>query len=92
MEKLKTMNELMRYYDHRIEDLELKLAIAEEENAKLKARSLPTATGSTVLNAGAEAELYPDEIHEVLVNVIKNASVGPLSYIHYLTFSGIIGI
>ena len=26
-----------------------------------------------MLNAGAEAELYPDEIHEVLVNVIKNA-------------------
>jgi len=44
MEKLKTMNELMRYYDHRIEDLELKLAIAEEENAKLKARSLSTSS------------------------------------------------
>lgn len=73
MDKPKTMNELMRYYDHRIEELELKLAIAEEENSKLKSRSLSTATGSTVLNAGAEAELYPDEIHEVLVDVIKDA-------------------
>ena len=73
MEKPKTMNELMCYYDHRIEELELKLAIAEEENSKLKSRSLSTATSSTVLNAGAEVELYPDEIHEVLVDVIKDA-------------------
>ena len=73
MEKPKTMNELMRYYDHRIEELELKLAIAEEENSKLKSRSLSTATSSTVLNAGAEVELYTDEIHEVLVDVIKDA-------------------
>lgn len=57
MDKPKTINELMRYYDHRIEELELKLAIAEEENSKLKSRSLSTTTSSTVLNAGAEVEL-----------------------------------
>ncbi|WP_415942414.1 hypothetical protein [Mitsuokella multacida] len=73
MEKPKTMNELMRYYDHRIEELELKLAIAEEENSKLKSRRLSTPTSSTVLNAGAEVELYPDDIHEVLVDIIKDA-------------------
>ena len=76
-EKPRTIQEAMTAYENRIEELELEKAMLEEENETLRARvasfsSAGASTGDTVIARGQERDLYPGEIREVVLDVLRH--------------------
>ena len=81
-EKPRTIQEAMTAYEKRIEELELEKAMLEEENETLRARvenfaSAGASTGDAVLARGKERDLYPGEIREVVLDVLRRAAAPP---------------
>ncbi len=81
MEKPRTLEEMMAWYDRKIDDLQAENEILREEKATLEQRLQDhsvagKSVGSELLCAGAECDLYPGEIHEILMDVLKEARKG----------------
>lgn len=78
MEKPRTMEEMMAWYNRKIDDLQAENEILREEKNTLEQRlrdhaAAEKAGGNALLAAGEEQDLYPGEIHEILVDLLKEA-------------------
>ena len=71
--KPQTIEELMNYYDSKISSLEAELARVREERDFFEQQCMTPVEGNTLLNTGSEQDLYPGELHEVLLSVLKDA-------------------
>lgn len=78
-EKPKTLQELMGWYDNAIDELQLENEILQEENQRLqniideRARSQTLSSNDGIIVRGQEHDLYPNEVREVLIDVLQNA-------------------
>lgn len=76
-----TMQEAITAYAEEVGRLESQLADAEAEIASLRemlkaAKKTGAVAGSELLEPGKEPDLYPNERHEILVDVLKGARRG----------------
>ena len=78
-QKPKSMQELMTYYDNTIDMLNIDIEVLKEENERLQKIIDERARGQTVslndglISRGQEADLYPNEVREILMDVLKAA-------------------
>ncbi len=77
--KPENMQELMTYYDNTIDMLKVDLEILKEENERLqkiideRARGQTVSVSNGLISRGQEADLYPNEVREILIDVLKAA-------------------
>lgn len=77
--KPENMQDLMTYYDNTIDLLQVDIDILKEENERLQKIIDEHARGQTVsvdkglISRGQEADLYPNEVREILMDVLKSA-------------------
>ncbi|MBQ1915671.1 MAG: hypothetical protein II178_10720 [Selenomonadaceae bacterium] len=81
MGKPQTIEEMMAYYDREIDDLQAKNEILQAEKEALERRLQEhsiagKAMGNELLKPGKECDLYPGEIREILVDILKEARKG----------------
>ena len=81
MGKPQTIEEMMAYYDRKIDDLQAENEILQAEKEALERRlqdhsMAGKATGNELLQPGEECDLYPREIREILVAVLRDARKG----------------
>ena len=73
------MQELMTYYDNTIDLLQADIGILKEENERLQKIIDERAKGQTIsvsdglISRGHETDLYPNEVREILMDVLKIA-------------------
>lgn len=73
------MQDLMTYYDNTIDLLQVDIEILKEENERLQKIIDERARGQTVsisdglISRGQETDLYPNEVREIIMDVLKNA-------------------
>lgn len=78
MGKPQTIEEMMAYYDRKIDDLQAEKEILQAEKESLERRlqdhsAAGKFSGNELLHAGKECDLYPGEIHEILMDMLKAA-------------------
>ncbi len=78
MEKPRTIEDMMAYYDRKIDDLQAENEMLQEENTGLEKRlqdlsSAGKPKGNALLQPGKEHDFYPQEIHEILVDILAEA-------------------
>ena len=77
--KPESMQELMTYYDNTIDMLKVELEMQKEENKRLqkiideRARGQTVSVSNGLIARGQEADLYPNEVREILMDVLKTA-------------------
>lgn len=77
--KPESMQELMTYYDNTIDMLKVELEMQKEENQRLKkiiderARGQTVSVSNGLISRGQEADLYPNEVREILMDILKTA-------------------
>ena len=81
MGKPQTIEEMMEYYDRKIDELqaENEMLLAEKEALERRLQdhsAAGKAAGNDLLRAGEECDLYPQEIREILVDVLRDARKG----------------
>lgn len=78
-QKPETMQDLMTYYDNTIELLKVDIEILKKENDRLKKiikernDSQTVTISNGIISRGREVDLYPNEVREILMDVLKNA-------------------
>lgn len=83
MDKPQTIEEMMEFYDRRIDELQAENEIlrAEKEGLERRLQEHSTsgkATGNDLLQPGEERDLYPGEIHEILMDLLAEARKGTM--------------
>lgn len=81
MGKPQTIEEMMAYYDRKIDELQAKKEMLQAEKESLERRlqdhsAAGKYSGNELLHGGKECDLYPGEIHEILVSLLKEARKG----------------
>ncbi|MBE6103240.1 MAG: hypothetical protein E7200_14460 [Selenomonas ruminantium] len=77
--KPQSMQELMTYYDNTIDLLQVDIDMLKKENARLqkiideRSHAQTVSINDGIIVRGAEADLYPNEIREILIDVLKAA-------------------
>ena len=78
-DKPRTAEEVVQAYARRVGDLEVEVELLKEENELLTSRlaafqSSGAPTGDGVVHRGSEHDLYPGEIREVVLDVLRKAA------------------
>ena len=78
MDKPQTIEEMLAYYDRRIDDLQAENELLRAENESLEKRLREHSVsekskGNALLQPGKEYDLYPQEIHEILMDLLAEA-------------------
>ncbi len=77
--KPQNMQDLMTYYDNTIDLLQVEIDTLKEENKRLqkiideRARSQTVSVNDGLIVRGKEADLYPNEVREIIMDVLKSA-------------------
>ena len=78
-QKPKNMQELMTYYDNTIDLLQVDIDNLKEENERLhkiideRTRGQTLHVNDGLISRGQEPDLYPNEVREILMDVLKSA-------------------
>lgn len=73
------MQDLMTYYDNTIDMLQVDIEVLKEENERLqriideRAREQTISISDGLVARGQEADLYPNEVREILMDILKTA-------------------
>ena len=73
------MQDLMTYYDNTIDMLHVDIEVLKEENERLqriideRAREQTISISDGLVARGQEADLYPNEVREILMDILKTA-------------------